>query len=433
MADGDNLVIGTSNTGTATTFLDRSGTVRTAVILRNNNGHGLRVQLGGASPNAVAVSGEGGEGTGVLGLSLSQSTQTAGVEAVARAGSGVNAISTEGVGVEARSDQSFGVRGLGPQSGVYGWSKGDVGVGVTGLGVRGVAGFGTAIGVYGEHRSVGGLVTSGFQNVGVGGRSNAHHGVFGFCDAPLTPPMMVVGVAGQSQNDAGVAGECTGAMFGVLGRCHDNRAAGVVGRSRNGIGIHGSSVNGFAGTFDGDVFVDGNVWVSGGKSAVVPVADGSHRALYAVESPESWFEDFGVGRLVRGRARVRLARDFARLIRTAAYHVFLTPEGDSNGLYVTRKTTSGFEVLEQQAGRSSLPFSFRVVARRPDQRGKRLEKITVPKPLKGLDRRIVAPKPFSRPEAPPATTRPSIWDTRLRKRRAMRKTRSRIAKSARRS
>ena len=230
MADGDNLVIGTTNAGDAPTILDRSGMVGTAVILRNNNGDGLLVQLGGPTQNAVAVSAAGGEGTGVLGVSLSQSTQTAGVAAVARAGSGVNATSTEGVGVEARSDQNFGVRGLGPQSGVYGWSKGDVGVGVTGLGVRGVAGFGTAIGVYGEHRSVGGLVTSGFQNVGVGGRSNAHHGVFGFCDAPLTPPMMVVGVAGQSRNEADVAGDAPRDDCRVGGQW--TAAAGVVGRSR---------------------------------------------------------------------------------------------------------------------------------------------------------------------------------------------------------
>jgi hypothetical protein len=34
--------------------------------------------------------------------------------------------------------------------------------------------------------------------------------------------------------------------------------------------------------------------VSGTKSAAVPFPDGSQRALYCMESPELWFEDFGV-------------------------------------------------------------------------------------------------------------------------------------------
>jgi hypothetical protein len=44
----------------------------------------------------------------------------------------------------------------------------------------------------------------------------------------------------------------------------------------------------------------------------------------------------------------------------------LTPEGDSRGLYIRKRSASGFEVREQQGGRSSLTFSYRVVARRFD-------------------------------------------------------------------
>jgi hypothetical protein len=403
------LIIGRNNSGDATTVLERSGiAANTAFLIRNNdNGDGFRAVANGTTAGFTGVRAESSQGPGVSAVTSATSPAFAGVEAQSSegpglaaessAGPGIQAISDRGVAVDAQSKQNFGVRGQGVQSGVIGFSRSDNGAGVTGVATRGVLGFGSTIGVFGEHRSLGGLVQSGFQNVGVGGRSNAHHGIFGFSDAPLNSRMISAGVAGQSQSDVGVAGECAGTDIGVLGRCHANGAAGVVGRSRDGVGVHGSTLNGFAGTFDGDVVVLGDVTVTGRKSAVVAHPDGSHRALYAVESPESWFEDFGSARLVRGRARVRLDRDFAVLIRRNDYHVFLTPEGDSQGLYVAKKTSRGFDVLEQQSGQSTVRFSFRIVARRPDLRGKRLEKVRMPKKLKGLDRKILAPKPFRRP------------------------------------
>jgi hypothetical protein len=119
------------------------------------------------------------------------------------------------------------------------------------------------------------------------------------------------------------------------------------------------------------------VW--GKKSAAVPFPDGSHRLLYAVESPESWFEDFGKARLIRGRARVNIDRNFASVVRLADYHVFLSPEGDSRGLYISKKSKNGFEVREQQGGSSSLRFSFRIVAQRKDVSIKRFARVSLPK------------------------------------------------------
>ncbi|MGA7926407.1 MAG: hypothetical protein WCA20_10440 [Candidatus Sulfotelmatobacter sp.] len=44
--------------------------------------------------------------------------------------------------------------------------------------------------------------------------------------------------------------------------------------------------------------------------------------------------------------------------------VLPTPEGNSNGLYVINKNKTGFEVREQQNGKSGIKFSYQVVARR---------------------------------------------------------------------
>jgi hypothetical protein len=112
--------------------------------------------------------------------------------------------------------------------------------------------------------------------------------------------------------------------------------------------------------------VSGDLGCTGTKSAVVPVDGGTRKvALYAVESPENWFEDFGSGQLSNGTVTVALEPTFRQTVNTDTdYHVFLTPNGDSRGLYVTQKTAVSFEVREQGGGTSSVAFDYRIVARR---------------------------------------------------------------------
>src|SRR5262249_11714180 len=158
------------------------------------------------------------------------------------------------------------------------------------------------------------------------------------------------GVGGYSQFFYGVTGESDAAegagVFGTSGA-----GLGIGGYSHRGVGVYGRTDNqrSWAGLFWGPVAVLGDLTVFGAnKSAAVPHPDGSHRRLYTMESPESWFEDFGSAKLTRGKATIKLDRDFAALVRTERYHVFLTPEADSNGLFVSRKNRRGFEVREQR-------------------------------------------------------------------------------------
>jgi hypothetical protein len=85
-----------------------------------------------------------------------------------------------------------------------------------------------------------------------------------------------------------------------------------------------------------------------------------------MESPEHWFEDFGSAKLSRGRAVVKLDANFANIIKRGDYRVFLTPEGDCQGLYIRRKSANRFEVRELMGGKSSIAFSYRIVGRRKD-------------------------------------------------------------------
>jgi hypothetical protein len=56
---------------------------------------------------------------------------------------------------------------------------------------------------------------------------------------------------------------------------------------------------------------------------------------------------------VSGKAEIVLDPEFARIVRTDKYHVFVTPNGDSHGLCVTKRNHKAFEVREQQGGKSN--------------------------------------------------------------------------------
>jgi hypothetical protein len=117
----------------------------------------------------------------------------------------------------------------------------------------------------------------------------------------------------------------------------------------------------------------GNLTCDGAKSATVQIAD-QERLLYAVESPEVWFEDISSGTLVSGKVAVTIDPLFAESINlNEAYHVFLTPLGDCNGLYVTNKTATGFDVVELGGGTSNVNFDYRIVAKRVGYEGVRME------------------------------------------------------------
>jgi hypothetical protein len=254
---------------------------------------------------------------------------------------------------------------------------------------------GTGPAVYGNNTG-GGIGVAGITTSSVNGNA-AVAGV------NLSTGPGVVGYA-NGTNSIG-AGGVTDIGYGVYGNATGN-GVGVIGHTASGTAIWGAAggAGNTAGLFTGGagVIVYGALTATGPKSAAVKAPDGSLRRLYSVESPESWFEDFGSGQLSNGSATVQLETGFAGVVKTDAYHVFPSPKGDCKGLYVSNQTPSSFTVRELQGGTSSVAFSYRVVAKRKDITGARLELVsepatTVPPAL---------PKP---PATPPAarTTRGS--------------------------
>lgn len=259
------------------------------------------------------------------------------------------------------------------------------------VGVFAVGGNGSFPGVLG----VGGqpLVASnsggpGVHGVGSGSPFDAPNGAFG-----------VYGIGG-TDGSPGVRGDGgTDAAAGVIGS--SKLGDGISGKSSSGVGVRAfsetsvglvaqgdtlvpgtiglvASGNQLAARFDGNVLVQGNFTVTGTKKAAVPFPDGSHRQLYCMESPESWFEDFGFGELVQGQAQVRLDPEFSSVVTSDPYHVFITEYEDNNALYISRRTSEGF-VVRAKGSKANGAFSYRLVAKRKDQVAPRFERVSLPK------------------------------------------------------
>jgi len=107
----------------------------------------------------------------------------------------------------------------------------------------------------------------------------------------------------------------------------------------------------------------------GSNSTIIKDKKGTPRILFSPEAPEILFQDFGVGQLVNGTARITIDPILKESIFIDNKHplkVYVTLEGECNGIYVTNKSADGFTVKELQRGTSNVSFSWQIVANRAD-------------------------------------------------------------------
>jgi hypothetical protein len=350
-------------------------------------GPGLAGNTTGASftnPGAIGVYGQStSSGIGVLGANASD--PNAAVEGHNLGAGGGFFGTTETLGFAAVDGRNFG----------------------GGLGIYGTTTSGTAAAVEGDnlgsgpallgHNTGGGAAVVGNNSTGVGGPP----AISGANAGPGGPGVVGYGTGTSSIGTGGVSD--TG--YGVYGSASGN-GTGVLGFSASGTAIWGAANgSGYSGQFTGGagVIIYGALTIAGGpKSAAVKGADGTLRRLYSLECPESWFEDFGSGQLSGGSATVQLEPGFAGVVKTEQYRVFPVANGDCKGLYISSKTSTSFTVHELQGGTSNVAFDYRVVAKRKDIEGARLEHIEEP----ALPTLPKLPEPPPTPPVSPVPTPP---------------------------
>jgi hypothetical protein len=278
----------------------------------------------------------GDANVGVLGTTTSGEW---GVEGTSGNGSsgGVFGVATTGNGVEGSTQTG---------TGVYGQSQ-------TGFGVEGVNGNSTAGQPY-QNEGVEGSSTVG---PGVLAASSQGYGLYAFSGSNI-------GAFIESEGTAGAA-----LTVEYAGATNDGRAVDVFNNNLGDIMALDAS---------GNLTVAGTVTASAGAGTFSRTRNpSSDVALYAPQEAEAITEDVGSAQLVNGSATVALAADFRPTIDgSSAYMVFLTPDGDTNGLYVASRNSTGFVVREARGGHSTLAFDYRIVARPYGARMARLPRLS---------------------------------------------------------
>jgi hypothetical protein len=187
---------------------------------------------------------------------------------------------------------------------------------------------------------------------------------------------------------AGFATSATGT--GVVG-AGNNQAIVIMAAGSGGsfagtvCGVHGYAYNSSNDRYGGYFAVAGNLYAyvggrysntnrkivgTGTVSTIVKNRSGERITLTCPEAPESVFQDFGIGQLVNGFAHITIDPDLAININVSEQKplkVYVTLEGDCNGVYVTNKSAEGFDVIELQGGKSTVPFSWQIVATRANE------------------------------------------------------------------
>jgi len=214
-------------------------------------------------------------------------------------------------------------------------------------------------------------------------------GVYGDSVSPSAEGDSLLNGNGLSPGVWGDAGNPTGdsVPIGVFASADDGIGAIVANNSSSGkstfVVFNGDST-GVATPFavlNGDgtqCQIDGsaNFTCSGSFTSIRPV-EGRKLATFGVQSAENWIEDAGGGQLSSGHAHVTLDPAFVGTVNTGVeYRVFLTPEGDCKGLYISGKGPDGFDVSELGGGQSSIAFDYRIMAKPRGAESARLTDVT---------------------------------------------------------
>ena len=220
-------------------------------------------------------------------------------------------------------------------------------------------------------------------------------------------PAACLQTAAVSPCQAAIFGS-SGSGFGVFAQAMAQTSIGLEAVGGGGLIMEGQNFNQVP-VFDlddsGNVTISGVLTTAGSCHAgcAPPHHAGRHVSTFAMQASEPVTEDFGQGTLVGGEAYVRLDPAFANVIESAStYMVFITPEGDSKGLYVVQKSATGFAVRENGSGRSTLTFDYRIVAEPYGVTASRLAMTVVRQGtrLRDIPKPVFHPLPMTEPHKP---------------------------------
>jgi len=385
-----------------------------ATLKATNNGSGFAIE--GQASTSAGVFGQSVSGGGIVG----SSTSGYGLTGTSATNIGLNGTSTSNSGVGGGTHVGY------PKAGVIGFSLATSGApvgvygqtGATGAGVVGDCLSGTVepgcIGVVAQVLDTNGTAFDGFSFatstndpvLSLTSRGGAPFANFINAVGPagsmlstgeltLAPPsggaalnasgtgfvaFFSDGNPSATNSDVASWGDSNG--FALVGEHHGTAALPALFLSTDGGEASGSLLinvlnfgNGASMTLDnnGNEILTGHITTAGGTLDRVREPNGAAVDTYGARQTVPTIEDFGQGQIVNGQGYVQIDGAFGSTVDfRRPYLVFLTPDGDTNGLYIAGKTPQGFTVRETRGGRSTLAFDYRIVAKPIDENGARL-------------------------------------------------------------
>ncbi len=351
--------------------------------------------------------------SGVIGHDLSAKGKfNAGVRGDSTNGIGVVAFSKNGDGVVAQSVNADGIfsETLNPSgttkfaaAGVAGYDLSSDGASLND-GLYGFSTNGTGVAAYSSSAAgYPAVYGNGASGPGVYGTSAKNDGVY----ASTTNPSLASGFGSSGVTGIDASTDGGAANFGIFGL--SAHGTGLFGQGKTSLVLYAigtpqdildayTSTGTLVARLDdgGNLHLSGKVFTSGSCSTgcmVTHTSSGRDVTAFSERSASPTIEDFGQAHLVNGQGYVRIDPTFAQAMdQRADYLVFLTPEGDSRGLYVTGKSGSGFTVRENEGGRSTLAFDYRIVAKPYDAAAQHLPS-SRPQPLGAARPLHLAPQP----------------------------------------
>lgn len=217
-------------------------------------------------------------------------------------------------------------------------------------------------GVYGDNDSLGygvvGIAASA-QATGVSGSSTAATGtgVIGIGNNYASPFVLAIG--------SGVMGN--GTLCGVAGFSFSttpnvDRYGGYFQTNAGGSFAYVGQLS--------NTGVARKIAGNGTVNTIVKDVNDKPVLLSCPEAPENLFMDYGSGKLKNGKAHIDIDPTFSKNIVVDEKHplrVIIQLEGDCNGVYVTNKSQSSFDVIELKGGNSDVPFTWFISANRADE------------------------------------------------------------------
>lgn len=113
------------------------------------------------------------------------------------------------------------------------------------------------------------------------------------------------------------------------------------------------------------LYARGDVYRTGADVHMQQDEQGNRQVMYTVVAADMIVQTYGIGQLDKGKAGITFDRNFAEVVsESEPIIVTVTPIGKSKGIYLEEVDGSGFNVAENDRGKSSVQFSWIAIGKR---------------------------------------------------------------------